>query len=311
LNSLDGSIVGNAAIVAGDANGAISLFPSNDTDVILDINGYFAPPTAPQALAFYPVTPCRVADTRSAGGSGLTGAFGPPSMVAGATRDFPIPSSSCGIPSLAQAFSVRMTVVAQEPLLFLTAWPAGQPLPLVATLNALSGGVVGNQAIVPAGTTAGNIGSISVFVTNDTDLIIDINGYFAPAGSPDALSLYPLAPCRVADTRVGLGFTGAFGPPSLVAGATRDFPMPSSACSIPAAAQAYSLNLTVVPPGPVLFLTAWPSGQPLPLAATLNAVTGGIVGSAGIVPGGTGGAISVLATNPTDLVMDINAYFAP
>jgi hypothetical protein len=38
------------------------------------------------------------------------------------------------------------------------------------------------------------------------------------------LAFYTLAPCRIADTRTGDGFTGAFGPPSLVGGATRNFP---------------------------------------------------------------------------------------
>jgi len=36
--------------------------------------------------------------------------------------------------------------------------------------------VVANAAIVPAGTD----GAISVFVTNQTHVILDINGYFAP-----------------------------------------------------------------------------------------------------------------------------------
>ena len=85
-----------------------------------------------------------------------------------------------------------------------------------------NGGVIGNEAIVPAGTAAG--GPISVYASNNTDLVIDINGYFAPAGSPGALNFYPLTPCRVADTRAGSGFSGSFGPPSLVGGATRDFP---------------------------------------------------------------------------------------
>jgi hypothetical protein len=36
--------------------------------------------------------------------------------------------------------------------------------------------VVANAAIVPAGTA----GSASVFVSDPSDVIIDINGYFAP-----------------------------------------------------------------------------------------------------------------------------------
>jgi hypothetical protein len=307
LNSLSGAIVANAAIVPAGIEGSISLFASNNTDVVIDINGYFGPPSAPQALEFYPVTPCRVADTRA--GSGFTGAFGSPSLVAGATRSFPVQQSSCAIPSSGMAYSVRMTVVPPGPLGYLTTWPTGQPRPTVATLLALNGGVVGNEAVVPAGTA----GAIDVFVTNNSDLVIDINGYFATPGSPGALHYYSLAPCRVADTRTGSGFAGAFGPPSLVGGATRNFPIPSSSCSVPGppTAQAYSLNMTVVSSTPVGYLTAWPTGQPLPVAATINAGSGGVVGSAALVPAGTGGAISVFAAGNTDVVIDINGYFGP
>jgi len=276
--------------------------------VLIDIDGYFAPPIAPPALTFYPLTPCRVVDTRSgSSGSGITGVFGPPSLVGGATRDFPMPASSCPIPSSAQAYSVRMTVVPPGPMGHLTTWPAGLPLPLLSTLNDLQGVVVGNEAIVPAGTS----GAISVYVSSDTDLLIDINGYFAPPGNPGALYFFSMEPCRVADTRSGSGFSGAFGPPSLVAGATRDFPMLSSSCDISPAAQAYSLNLTVVPPGPMGFLTAWPAGQARPLASTVNSPTGTVVASAAIVAAGTNGDIDVFSNGATDLVIDINGFFAP
>ena len=59
------------------------------------------------------------------------------------------------------------------------------------------------------------------------------------------------------------------------------------------------------------FLTAWPAGQPLPLAATLNDPAGNVLGGAAIVAAGTNGDIDVYASGPTDLVIDINGYFAP
>ena len=43
LNSWDGTVVANAAIVPAGQDGAISVFVANRTQVILDINGYFAP----------------------------------------------------------------------------------------------------------------------------------------------------------------------------------------------------------------------------------------------------------------------------
>ncbi len=295
LNSLDGRVVANAAIVPA-ATGGVNVFVSNATDVILDINGVFVPAATANSQSFYPVAPCRVMDTRD---GSLPGAFGPPSLAGGATRSFVIPASRCGIPNTAQAYSLNVTVVPHTGLQYLTIWPAGQPQPNVSTLNSFDGSIVANAAIVPAGLQ----GLTNVFVTNDTDVIVDINGYFAPPGSSGAESLYTVTPCRVVDTRGGSG---------LSSNQSRSFSMPTGPCSgIPASAQAYSLNVTVVPSGSLGYLTAWPTGQSQPLASTLNSLQGKIVANAALVPAGTNGAISIFVTNPTDLILDINGYFAP
>jgi hypothetical protein len=60
-------------------------------------------------------------------------------------------------------------------LSFLTMWPTGQSRPLVSTLNDFGGIVLANAAIVPAGQG----GSLDVYVTDRTHVIIDINGYFS------------------------------------------------------------------------------------------------------------------------------------
>ena len=57
-----GFVVANAAIVPAGTNGSIDVYVSDRTDVLFDINGYFAPPTS-AGLQFFAVNPCRVADT--------------------------------------------------------------------------------------------------------------------------------------------------------------------------------------------------------------------------------------------------------
>jgi len=139
--------------------------------VVLDTNGYFGAPGGAGSLSFHPVAPCRIADTR-----GGQGPFGGPEIAASTARSFPIPSSGCGIPATAAAYSLNVTVVPDGMLQYLTAWPTGSAQPNVSTLNSWDGTVVANAAIVPAG----DGGAISVFVTNRTHVILDINGYFAP-----------------------------------------------------------------------------------------------------------------------------------
>jgi hypothetical protein len=293
LNSIDGRVKSNAAIVPAGANGAISAFVTDATDVVLDINGYFVPTTNTSALAFYPVTPCRVADTRNP-----TAPLGGPSLAAQSTRSFPILASSCGLPASAQAYSLNFAAVPKGPTLgFMTAWPAGQPQPLVASLNDPTGTVLSNAVVVPAGTN----GRVSVFTTDATDLVIDINGYFAPPG-PGGLSLYTVSPCRVLDSRLPAG-----SPPFNI---TRDVNVTASPCGVPAAAQAFVFNATVVPPGFLGYITMWPQGQTQPLAATLNAYDGAVTNNMAIVPTTTG-SVSVFPSAATHLVLDIFGYFAP
>ena len=257
-------------------------------------------PGADTGLRLVPVAACRIADTRNPNGP-----FGGPFLTGGAlARAFYIPNSACGIPMTAQAYAINVTVVPHGPLGYLTMFPCGQAQPFVSTLNSLDGRIKAVGAIVPAGTSGG----ICAFATNDTDLVLDVNGYFASASAPSSLSFYPLAPCRLVDTRNG---NGPLGGPALNANQARTFPLLSSSCNVPATAQAYSLNMTAVPRGPLGYLTTWAAGQPQPFVSTLNAPTGATTANAAIVPAGTNGDLSVFVTNTADLVIDINGYFAP
>ena len=293
MNSPDGRVKANAAIVPAGMSGAVSVFVSNTADVVLDINGYFNP-VGDSTLAFYPLTPCRVLDTRNPDGP-----LGGPVLAGGMERDFPVLSSTCNIPSTALAYSLNFTVVpnpAGSQLGYLTVWPTGQSQPTVSTLNNLTATVVANAAIVPAGTT----GQISVFPSNQTDLVVDVNGYFAPAGT-GGLSLYPVTPCRVLDTRqVGSG--NPFENELTV--------NVSGTCAPPATAQAYVFNATVVPTGALGYLTLWPDGEDQPTVSTLNAVDGFITSNMAIVPT-QNESIDAFASNLTQLVLDISSYFAP
>jgi hypothetical protein len=71
------------------------------------------------------------------------------------------------------------------------------------------------------------------------------------------------------------------------------------------------LNLTVVPRGRLDFLSTWAAGQAYPGVSTLNSPAGAIIANAAIVPAGANGKITVVAGNPTDLIVDVSGYFAP
>ena len=294
MNSRDGRTKAEAVIAQAGSNNAISIYASNTTDVILDINGYFGAPGA-QTYQFYPLTPCRVIDTRQADAQ-----LGGPALVGGQQRDFAVETSPCmprGVNIQAYAFNV--TVVdypSGQPLHYLTVWPLGQTQPTVSTLNNGTATTVANAAIMHAGT----LGGISVYASNSSQLIVDLDGYFAAPASA-GLSLYPTAPCRVIDTRQNGGqpFQGE-----------KTVDVVDSVCAPPSDAQAYVLNATVVPPGPMHYLTLWADPGQMPPASTLNAIDGSITSNMAIVPNADG-STDAYASDPTQLILDISSYFAP
>jgi hypothetical protein len=123
---------------------------------------------------FVPLTPCRVVDTRSpsqypAGNGGQ--------LAARKTRTFKIISSSCGLPTdgSAVAYSFNLTAVpAGGPLTSVMLWPTGVAMPNASTLNDSIGMNLANAALVPSGTG----GSVNIYASNATDIMLDVDGYF-------------------------------------------------------------------------------------------------------------------------------------
>jgi hypothetical protein len=291
LNSIDGRIKANAAIIPAGTNGAVSFFATNDTDLVLDIDGYFVPTSSGGGLAFYSLAPCRITDTRTA-----TGLFGGPSLAPFEQRDIPATLSSCNVPASAQAYSLNATVVPTAGALgALTMWPTGGIEPNVSTLNAPTGTITANAALLGAGFN----GDITILASNPSHAVLDIDGYFA-APSSSSLQFYGVTPCRVLDTRTGTpqGFSGVI---KVNIG---------GACEVPTTAQAVVVNATVVPSSVLGYLTLWPDGQSQPLVSTLNASDGAITSNMAIVPM-SNGIVDAYATNNTALVIDVSGYFAP
>jgi len=75
------SLVTNVVTVSG--GGAVQASASDPTNI--------------GGLQFYPMTPCRVADTRTS--AGMTGRLGPPYLTGQTSRSFPVQSGSCAVPA--------------------------------------------------------------------------------------------------------------------------------------------------------------------------------------------------------------------
>jgi hypothetical protein len=129
-------------------------------------------------LPFIAVTPCRVVDTR-----GPNGPFGGPIFGIAEARTYALSTNpACpGFPaaSTIQGYSLNITVTQTAGAGFVTGFPSGTSLPVVSTVNFTSAGQsLSNAAIVPAG-SGGNAGKIDIYASQQTHVIVDINGYYA------------------------------------------------------------------------------------------------------------------------------------
>jgi hypothetical protein len=70
---------------------------------------------------------------------------------------------------------LNATVVPPGDLGYLSLWADGAGQPLVSTTNAEDGAVTSNMAMVPT-----TNGSLDVFASDPTHVILDISSYFAP-----------------------------------------------------------------------------------------------------------------------------------
>ena len=144
--------------------------------------------------AYTAVSPFRVCDTR---------ANSPTPQCAGRTLGtrgaITVQVTGGPVPSGAQAVTVNVTAIDHSPTsTYVTAYPAGGVLPLASNINLAGGTVEANLAIVQLSTG----GQISVYnAVGSTDVIVDVEGYFAAPGGTNAGEFHSIPPLRICDSR--------------------------------------------------------------------------------------------------------------
>jgi hypothetical protein len=124
---------------------------------------------------------------------------------------------------------------------------------------------------------------------------------------PVSTSYNTVVPCRLVDTR---GPNGPFAGPALSANDPRTFAV-NPLCGIPASALALAVNVTVVDPTSMGFLTAYP-GFPVPATSTLNYRAGQTRANSAILSLGEGAVYRVLCAQPSGsahVLVDVMGYF--
>jgi hypothetical protein len=171
-------------------------------------------------LVYVPVAPCRLFDTRVAGGA----------IAANTTRGFDVTAVSdysfqggsatnCNGVGAAGSFAaaaINFTVVAPSAAGYITAFPFGGSQPLASSLNYSAGSVVGNLSIVQLDQGA-SANEISVYTFAQTHLVADIVGYYI---NPQATALQCVDTADTS-TPVQAGATANSNAPACPAGYTQ------------------------------------------------------------------------------------------
>jgi hypothetical protein len=162
------------------ATRTMCVYANQAADVVVDLQGVFV---AEGGSQFSPAAPTRVLDTRVTGKQQVMTVSAP----AGAT-----------------AVAVTLTAVASENVGFISAYPCGGPVPVVANVNWAAGEIVAGAAFVPVAAD----GTFCVYASNPVDVVVDLTGTFGASGG---LRFVPTSPTRMLDTRTNATWRGPLG----------------------------------------------------------------------------------------------------
>lgn len=301
VNTKPGQIANNQATVKLGTGGQISIHnESGNTNVIVDVLGYYGDTGA----AFIPMSPARIADTRS--GSGQPYAGNP--LPANGARNISV-SGAAGVPASAMAVTVNVTIVTPAASGYLIVYPGNVATPPnTSNANFVAGEVIAKQMTLKLGTN----GQLSFFngSPGSTNIIVDVLGYYASTTTiGQGQEFTSLSPARITDTRTG---SGQINTGQHLSGNGVLAVKASGAGGVPAGATAVIVNLTSLGGTSTTFLTTYPTGTALPNASSINNSPGQTSFNEVTVKLGSDGGFNIYnAFGSIDVIVDVVGYYSP
>lgn len=252
-------------------------------------------PVSTGSGGFHALNPRRILDTRLGSGKPQAGhtLCGRSSIEVQVTGVGGVPSSGVS--------AVFLTVTAvghTNSSTAVTAYPAGNPVPVASNLNLVGAGTRAQLVEVAVG-AGGRIGLNSA--AGEVDLIADVAGYVDDSGNAVTGSLITVPPTRAADTRPGSGTPDA----GKTLGAGGSLPIKVTGMGgVPSGVPAVIANLTAVQPTGNTYLSVGDA-----TTSNVNAPPRVTVADRVIAPVDGNGDIHVYNNlGRTDVVVDITGY---
>jgi len=296
LNFRAGVTVANGVIAKVGTGGKVCIYVDNATNLLADVSGFFT-----SASPYVPLTPARLLDTRANGttidgvaqAGGLVPAGGVVELLVGGRGS---------VPATAAGAALNVTIVGAQASGFATIFPCGSSQPTASNLNFNAGITVANNVMAKLGTG----GKVCISVSKATQLIADVSGYFVASSG-----YRPITPARLLDSRsngVTVDGVGQGGGP--VTGGTVVEVQVTGRAGVPTTAVAAVLNITATQGAGTGYVTAYPCGTTPPTSSSLNFTIGATVPNGVIAKIGTNGRVCLFVSNGTQLIADLNGWFA-
>lgn len=288
LAALAGRVVSSTSVVRLGLDGTLCLFSSVDAEIVVDLYGWYS---ASDGVRYQPITTARLFDTRS--GSRLA--------AGSVTRVKAVRAGAAPAGATAAAFTVHSTDAARDG--FITVYPCTPTRPVVGAVSASAARHATNHVQVALSGT----GEVCVYVSAAMHVVIDMSGWF---GASATTRYFPVEPYRAVDTRTGIGLSGAF-----VAGANRAItlaPSPAPNTSLPVASVVRAVFAVVVAvrPSGSGYLTVHPCASPVPSVSMVRYVSPDNAANGVVSIDDASGRWCVFSSASTDVVVDVNGYFA-
>ena len=253
------------------------------------------------ASDFVALAPARLADTRS-GQATVDGLFqGIGIARGGSTMELTVGGRG-GVPLGAGAASLNVTAKNGAAAGFATVFPCGVARPTTSSLNYTAGATVPNAVV----SKLGSDGKVCIYVSVDTDIVVDVGGYF-----PLQTSLASITPARVLDTRPGHATDDGSEQGAGLRGAGSITVLPiAGRLGIPSNIPAVVLNITVTEAAAAGYVTVYPCGGEPPLASNINVAPGATVANQVVTKIGAGGSVCIFTQSPLQLIGDVVGYFS-
>jgi hypothetical protein len=254
---------------------------------------------------YVPVTPTRVLDTRDGQGAPAAPVAPQGTVAVNVLDGVKVPQNMGAV----TAVVMNVTVAGSKSIGFISAYPAGTPVPSSSNVNFGTDEIVPNLVTVQVG--ANDEVDLHNSSTGATELLADVEGYYVDSS---AGSYYlPNTPKRILDTRTTTG--------------GHDYPVPadgdvtlsvpsctqgSGASAVSAKSTAVAVNLTVADSKTIGVLTAYPTGGTVPTASNVNYAPGEIVPNMVVVEVNGNGQFSVHngSKGTADVIVDLEGCYS-